>query len=181
MIPGLPAYILFMCIRHADYLNDEAKLKSLMNAVVGAVKKVISVRLNPRHLHSCGGPGGESEPGLLLSEFPERRRAAVVLALKHAPAAQLSEAVQRRGGASGLPSAPVPHLHPHPHLSSSSSSSLLKEFMKHSSARQKKNCLQNFDLSEHRQILSDLAIHIYHQFITVMEKNLAPAVGTVQT
>lgn len=46
MIPGLPAYILFMCIRHADYLNDEAKLKSLMNAVIGAVKKVILVRLH---------------------------------------------------------------------------------------------------------------------------------------
>lgn len=46
MIPGLPAYILFMCIRHADYLNDEAKLKSLMNAVIGAVKKVILVRLD---------------------------------------------------------------------------------------------------------------------------------------
>lgn len=46
MIPGLPAYLLFMCIRHADYLNDEAKLKSLMNAVIGAVKKVILVRRN---------------------------------------------------------------------------------------------------------------------------------------
>lgn len=51
--------------------------------------------------------------------------------------------------------------------------------MKQSSPRQRKNCLQNFDLSEHRQILSDLAIHIYHQFITVMERNLTPAVGTV--
>lgn len=45
MIPGLPAYILFMCVRHADYLNDEAKLKTLMNAVIGGVKKVIVVRL----------------------------------------------------------------------------------------------------------------------------------------
>lgn len=44
MIPGLPAYILFMCIRHADYLNDEEKLKSLMNAIISAVKKVILVR-----------------------------------------------------------------------------------------------------------------------------------------
>lgn len=44
MIPGLPASILFMCIRHADYLNDEAKLKSLMNAIIDAVKKVILVR-----------------------------------------------------------------------------------------------------------------------------------------
>ncbi|KAK5867242.1 hypothetical protein PBY51_011753 [Eleginops maclovinus] len=41
MIPGLPAYILFMCVRHADYLNDEVKLKTLMNGVIGAVKKVI--------------------------------------------------------------------------------------------------------------------------------------------
>lgn len=46
MIPGLPAYILFMCIRHADYLNDEVKLKSIMNATIGGVKKVIMVRLN---------------------------------------------------------------------------------------------------------------------------------------
>lgn len=45
MIPGLPAYILFMCIRHADFLNDETKLKSIMNAIIGAVKKVIMVRL----------------------------------------------------------------------------------------------------------------------------------------
>ena len=46
MIPGLPAYILFMCVRHADYLNDEVKLKTLMNGVIGAVKKVITVRLS---------------------------------------------------------------------------------------------------------------------------------------
>lgn len=48
MIPGLPAYILFMCIRHADYLKDEAKLTSLMNAVIDGVKKVISVSLELR-------------------------------------------------------------------------------------------------------------------------------------
>lgn len=45
MIPILPAYILFMCVRHADYLNDEAKLKSLMNAIISGVKKVIMVSL----------------------------------------------------------------------------------------------------------------------------------------
>ena len=52
-----------------------------------------------------------------------------------------------------------------------------KEFLKQSTPRQKKNCLRNFDLSEHRQILSDLAIHIYHQFITVMQKTVTPAIG----
>lgn len=52
-----------------------------------------------------------------------------------------------------------------------------KEFLKQSTPRQKKNCLQNFDLSEHRQILSDLAIHIYHRFIALMEKALTPTIG----
>lgn len=46
MIPTLPAYILFMCVRHADYLNDDRKLKSLMNGMIVAVKKVIAVRKN---------------------------------------------------------------------------------------------------------------------------------------
>lgn len=45
MIPSLPAYLLFMCVRHADYLNDEAKLKSLMNSIIVGIKKVITVRL----------------------------------------------------------------------------------------------------------------------------------------
>lgn len=45
MIPGLPAYLLFMCIRHADYLSDEAKVKSLMNSIISGIKKVILVRL----------------------------------------------------------------------------------------------------------------------------------------
>lgn len=31
LIPGLPAYILFMCIRHADYLNDDQKVKVVAN------------------------------------------------------------------------------------------------------------------------------------------------------
>lgn len=53
----------------------------------------------------------------------------------------------------------------------------LQEFMKQSTPRQQKNCLQNFELSEHRQILSDLAIHIYHQLISIMEKSLTPAIG----
>nr|XP_046208038.1 unconventional myosin-Vc-like [Oncorhynchus gorbuscha] len=51
-----------------------------------------------------------------------------------------------------------------------------EEFMKQNTPRQKKNCLQNFDLSEHRQIFSDLAIRIYHQFISVMEKALMPMI-----
>uniref|UniRef100_A0A3Q3J0J8 Myosin VC n=1 Tax=Monopterus albus TaxID=43700 RepID=A0A3Q3J0J8_MONAL len=122
MIPGLPAYVLFMCVRHADYLNDEAKLKSLMNAIIGGVKKVIMS--HPKDFE-------------LLSFWLSNMY-------------QLLNCLKQYSGE--------------------------EEFMKQSTPRQKKNCLQKFDLSEHRQILSDLAIHIYHQFITVMEKTLTPAI-----
>ncbi len=44
MIPGLAAHLLFMCVRHADYLNDGNKLKSLMNGIIAAIKEVITVR-----------------------------------------------------------------------------------------------------------------------------------------
>ena len=40
-LPGLPAYILFMCIRHADMLNDDKRARSLLNASIHAVKCLI--------------------------------------------------------------------------------------------------------------------------------------------
>lgn len=49
--------------------------------------------------------------------------------------------------------------------------------MKYNTPRQNKNCLKHFDLSEYRQILSDLAIRIYHQFIIVMENNIQHMIG----
>ncbi|KAF3688718.1 Unconventional myosin-Vc [Channa argus] len=122
VIPNLPACLLFMCVRHADYLNDEAKLKSLMNAIISGVKKVIMSHKKDLELLS-----------FWLSNMY-----------------QLLNCLKQYSGE--------------------------EEFMKQNTPRQKKNCLQNFDLSEHRQIISDLAIHIYHQFITVMEKTLAPSI-----
>ncbi|GAB0194103.1 unconventional myosin-Vc [Grus japonensis] len=92
MIPGLPAHILFMCVRYADYLNDADMLKSFMSVTIDGIKQVV------------------------------------------------------------------------------------KEFMKCNTPRQNKNCLKHFDLSEYRQILSDLAIRIYHQFIIVMENNIQPMI-----
>ncbi|KAM4572314.1 unconventional myosin-Vc [Odontesthes bonariensis] len=122
MIPSLPAYILFMCVRHGDYLNDEAKLKSLMNAIIGAVKKVVV---------------GHHKDLELLSFWLSNTY-------------QLLNCLKQYSGE--------------------------EEFLKQSTPRQKKNCLRNFDLSEHRQILSDLAIQIYHQFISVMQKTLTPTI-----
>ncbi|XP_072517689.1 unconventional myosin-Vb isoform X2 [Salminus brasiliensis] len=40
-VPCLPAYILFMCIRHADYINDDQKVHSLLTSTINAVKKVL--------------------------------------------------------------------------------------------------------------------------------------------
>uniref|UniRef100_A0AAR2JTP9 Unconventional myosin-Vb n=1 Tax=Pygocentrus nattereri TaxID=42514 RepID=A0AAR2JTP9_PYGNA len=40
-VPCLPAYILFMCIRHADYINDDQKVHSLLTSSINAVKKVL--------------------------------------------------------------------------------------------------------------------------------------------
>ncbi|XP_029952610.1 unconventional myosin-Vc isoform X2 [Salarias fasciatus] len=122
MIPNLPAFLLFMCVRHADYLNDEAKIKSLMSAIIGGIKKVIMSYVKDFELLSFW----------LSNTY------------------QMINCLKQYSGE--------------------------EEFLKQSTPRQKKNCLQNFDLSEYRQILSDLAIHIYHQFISVMEKTLTPAI-----
>lgn len=43
MIPGLPAHILFMCVRYADSLNDADMLKSLMNSTISGIKQVVKV------------------------------------------------------------------------------------------------------------------------------------------
>ncbi|XP_076020417.1 unconventional myosin-Vb isoform X2 [Genypterus blacodes] len=40
-VPCLPAYILFMCIRHADYINNDQKVESLLTSTINAIKKVL--------------------------------------------------------------------------------------------------------------------------------------------
>ncbi|XP_007235204.2 unconventional myosin-Vc [Astyanax mexicanus] len=122
MIPGLAANLLFMCVRHSDYLNDGNKLKSLMHAIITAIKQVITDHQENFEILSFW----LSNTYYLLNCFKQY---------------------------SGE-----------------------EEFMKHNTPRQNKNCLQNFDLSEHRQILSDLAIRIYHQFINIMEDTLFPMI-----
>ena len=43
-IPGLPAYILFMCIRYIDFVDDEAHVAGFLSAVTKKIKKVPRVR-----------------------------------------------------------------------------------------------------------------------------------------
>ncbi|XP_070599668.1 unconventional myosin-Vb isoform X1 [Erythrolamprus reginae] len=40
-VPCLPAYILFMCVRHADYINDDHKVHSLLTSTINGIKKVL--------------------------------------------------------------------------------------------------------------------------------------------
>ncbi|XP_061657144.1 unconventional myosin-Vb isoform X2 [Syngnathoides biaculeatus] len=40
-VPCLPAYVLFMCVRHADYVNDDRKVESLLTATINAIKRVL--------------------------------------------------------------------------------------------------------------------------------------------
>lgn len=39
-IPGLPAYILFMCIRYIDFVDDEAHVAGFLSAVTKKIKKL---------------------------------------------------------------------------------------------------------------------------------------------
>ncbi|NXE73262.1 MYO5C protein, partial [Cochlearius cochlearius] len=122
MIPGLPAHILFMCVRYADYLNDADMLKSFMNVTIDGVKQVVKEH---------------SEDFEMLSFWLSNTY-------------YFLNCLKQYSGE--------------------------EEFMKYNTPRQNKNCLKHFDLSEYRQILSDLAIRIYHQFITVMENSIQPMI-----
>nr|XP_048723478.1 LOW QUALITY PROTEIN: unconventional myosin-Vc [Caretta caretta] len=122
MIPGLPAYILFMCVRYADYVNDDDMLKSFMSITTNGIKQVIKEH---------------AEDFEMLSFWLSNTY-------------HFLNCLKQYSGE--------------------------EEFMKQNTPRQNMNCLKHFDLSEYRQILSDLAIRIYHQFILVMENNIQPMI-----
>uniref|UniRef100_A0A8C5BN78 Unconventional myosin-Va-like n=1 Tax=Gadus morhua TaxID=8049 RepID=A0A8C5BN78_GADMO len=42
-LPWLPAYIIFMCIRYADHINDEERVSTLLNSTIISIKGVIKV------------------------------------------------------------------------------------------------------------------------------------------
>jgi len=43
LLPGLPAYLLFMCVRHTDYINDDEKVRSFLTSTINGIKKVVKV------------------------------------------------------------------------------------------------------------------------------------------
>ena len=52
-----------------------------------------------------------------------------------------------------------------------------QQFQHENSTKQNEHCLRNFDLSEYRQILSDLAVWIYQGLIKLMESQIHPTIG----
>ncbi|CAK6961537.1 unconventional myosin-Va-like [Scomber scombrus] len=46
LIPGLPAYIIFMCLRYADSVNDDQRVSTLLNSTISSIKGVIKRRGN---------------------------------------------------------------------------------------------------------------------------------------
>ncbi|XP_028306726.1 unconventional myosin-Va-like isoform X2 [Gouania willdenowi] len=44
--PGLPAYIIFMCLRYADNVNNDQRVSELLNSTISSIKGVIKRRGN---------------------------------------------------------------------------------------------------------------------------------------
>ncbi|CAB3241956.1 unnamed protein product [Arctia plantaginis] len=118
LLPGLPAYILFMMLRHMDHVDDEPKMHQLMKAVRTAVKKTLKKR----------------------AESVEYN------ALWLANMLRLLNNLRQYSGDTIYQSANTP--------------------------RQNQQCLRIFDLSEYRQVLSDIAVWIYQGLINLLERQL---------
>ncbi|XP_063151900.1 unconventional myosin-Vb isoform X1 [Candoia aspera] len=123
-VPCLPAYILFMCIRHADYVNDDHKVHSLLTSTINGIKKVLKKHNEDFEMTS-----------FWLSN-----------------SCRLLHCLKQYSGDTG--------------------------FMTQNTTKQNEHCLKNFDLTEYRQVLSDLSIQIYQQLIKIAEGVLQPMIVT---
>ncbi|KAM4706857.1 unconventional myosin-Vb isoform 2-T2 [Discoglossus pictus] len=121
-VPCLPAYILMMCIRHADYINDDQKVHSLLTSTINGIKKVLK----------------KHNDDFQITSFWLSNSSRLLHCLK-----------QYSGD---------------------------EDFMNSNSPKQNEHCLRNFDLTEYRQVLSDLSIQIYQQLIKISEGLLQPMI-----
>ncbi|KAM3955439.1 LOW QUALITY PROTEIN: unconventional myosin-Va-like, partial [Aphomia sociella] len=118
LLPGLPAYILFMMLRHMDHVDDEPKMHQLMKAVRTGVKKTLKRRADSVEYN----------------------------ALWLANMLRLLNNLRQYSGDTVYQSTNTP--------------------------RQNQQCLRIFDLSEYRQVLSDIAVWIYQGLIQLLERQL---------
>ncbi|XP_012524245.1 unconventional myosin-Va isoform X2 [Monomorium pharaonis] len=117
LLPGLPAYILFMCIRHTDCINDDDKVRALLTEYLNAVKRVLKKR----------------------DDFDSR-----VLWLSNT--LRLLHNMKQYSGD--------------------------KPFQIENTPRQNEQCLRNFDLSEYRVVLSNVALWIFNNLITNLKERI---------
>ncbi|XP_059483420.1 unconventional myosin-Va isoform X2 [Neocloeon triangulifer] len=122
LLPGLPAYILFMCIRHTDFKDDDEKVRTLLTNAINGLRKVIKKRSEDLDTHV-----------LWLSN---------TLRLLHT--------LKQYSGD--------------------------KAFQADNTPAQNEQCLRNFDLSQYRQVLSDIAICIYQALMKHLESRVQPLV-----
>ncbi|XP_065350238.1 unconventional myosin-Va isoform X2 [Cloeon dipterum] len=122
LLPGLPAYILFMCIRHTDYIDDDEKVRTLLTAAINGLRKVIKKRNDDLDTH--------------------------VLWLCNT--LRLLHTLKQYSGD--------------------------KAFQAENTPAQNEQCLRNFDLSQYRQVLSDIAICIYQGLMKHLESRVQPLV-----
>ncbi|KAG6459102.1 hypothetical protein O3G_MSEX011211 [Manduca sexta] len=118
LLPGLPAYILFMMLRHMDHVDDEPKMHQLMKAVRTGVKKTLKKRIDSIEYN----------------------------ALWLANMLRLLNNLRQYSGDAVYQATNTP--------------------------RQNQQCLRIFDLSEYRQVLSDIAVWIYQGLIHLLERQL---------
>ncbi|XP_015428617.1 PREDICTED: unconventional myosin-Va [Dufourea novaeangliae] len=117
LLPGLPAYILFMCIRHTDCINDDEKVRLLLTAYLNAVKRVVKKR-------------EDFDSGVLWLSNTLR----------------LLHSMKQYSGD--------------------------KPFQIENSPRQNEQCLRNFDLSEYRVVLSNVALWIFNNIVTNLKERI---------
>ncbi|XP_076760746.1 dilute class unconventional myosin isoform X2 [Xylocopa sonorina] len=117
LLPGLPAYILFMCIRHTDCINDDEKVRLLLTTYLNVVKRVVKKR----------------------EDFDSS-----VLWLSNT--LRLLHCMKQYSGD--------------------------KPFQIKNTPRQNEQCLRNFDLSEYRVVLSNLALWVFGNIVTNVKERI---------
>ncbi|CAG7709106.1 unnamed protein product [Allacma fusca] len=122
-LPGLPAYIIFMCIRYTDHLNDDNKVRLLLTDTITLVKKLMRKK-------------GETDLEVSVVWLSN------VLRLLHTLKQYSGDAM----------------------------------FQSDNTPKQNEQSLKNFDLSEYRQVLSDIAVWIYTSVIKLLEDKMQPLI-----
>ncbi|XP_049955337.1 unconventional myosin-Va-like [Schistocerca serialis cubense] len=122
LLPGLPAYILFMYIRHADCQNDYEKVQLLLTATIYTIEKVTKK--------------GHDDIDIIVLWLSNTVR------LRH-------NLKQYSGD---------------------------KTFQTENTSLQNEQCLQNFDLTEYREVLSDTAVEIYQSLAWHIQEKIEPLV-----